>query len=240
MRTYKLFLGAAELAAALVAPAAAENPPTLAEISKQLKDIDAGFRVMSEAVKADVTAIKSDLAELRSHLESMRREVEVLRQGLKTEQVRGQKCDAEVADLKLRLDQLRTQCKQETESLRRAFSYQPGAAGPLGTTGPAAPNGGSDTTMLPPTPAPPPPPAMGTVFLRNLSDVNATFIVNGQPYAVLAGRTMEVRNIPAGTFTYQIQAEGFGVIHPFASRYLPAGGSYTLNIDPRPVAVVCP
>jgi hypothetical protein len=81
---------------------------------------------------------------------------------------------------------------------------------------------------------------MGTLFVRNFSDVNGTFFINGRPYAVLAGQRMEVRNIPAGTFTFEIQAEGYGVLRPFSSRYLPAGGTYTLSIDPRPVAAVCP
>ncbi len=226
MRTWKPFIGAAVLAAALTAPTAAQTPPTIADISKQLKDIDAALRSMSEKIAADVSGLRKDMEDLRGRVES-------LEKGLTTEKVRGQKCDSEVIALQHRLDEVQALCKKETESLRRSFSYTP--------TGPtAAPNGGSDSTMLPSPPPPPPPPAMGTVLLRNFSDVNATFIINGQPYAVLAGQTQAVRNVPAGTFTYQIQAEGFGLIRPLSSRYLPPAGTYTLNIDPRPVATVCP
>jgi hypothetical protein len=232
MRTWKPFIGAAVLAAALTAPTAAQAP----DVSKQLEEIKGVLQSLSAKIGKDMTdldmKIGKNLNELRNDLDSLRREVDALKQNLKTEQVRGSHCDQEVSDLKHRLEEVQAQCKKDTENLRRSFSFTP--------TAPTGPSGGSDSTTLPAPPPPPPPPATGTVLLRNFSDVNATFIVNGQPYAVLAGQTQSVRNIPAGTFTYQIQAEGFGLLRPLSSRYLPPAGTYTLNIDPRPVATVCP
>ncbi len=235
MRSWKPFIGAAVLAATLVAQVAAD-PPAAADISQQLKAIDAGLRAMSDKIAGDINGIKGNIEGLRRDLDALRTEMDTLRQGLKTEQVRGANCDSEVIALKRRLEEVQALCKKETDSLRRSFSYTPGAVPSV----PLGPNGGSDSASLPPD-TPPPPPAVGNVLLRNFSDVNGTFFINGRPYAVLAGRSAEVRNIPAGTFTFEIQAEGFGVIRPFSSRYLPAGGTYTLAIDPRPVvAAVCP
>jgi archaellum component FlaC len=252
MRTLKLFLGAAVLAAALAAPTIAESPQQKTpDVSQQLQKIEEILKAMGEKIAGDINDLRKQVADLRSG-------VTALKESLKSEELRSQKCKAEVdtlkseleklraqckqeaeslrdvavADLKRQLEQLRAECKRETESIRRAYSYQPGA--------PMGPSGGSDSAQVPQETMPPPPPAVGTVYLRNFSDVNGTFFINGQPYAVLAGRSVAVRNVPAGTFTYQIQAEGFGVIHPFSSRPLPPGGTYTLTIDPRPVAVMLP
>jgi hypothetical protein len=231
MRTWKQVMGAVVLVAALVAPATAAEP-TLAEISAQIKklsdEVAANGKAAGEsfaAVKADMDRTNSAIATLRKDLDDLRRDLEAVRKDLKTEQVRGASHGTEVVDLKHRLDEVQKECRQQSDAMRRAGYF--------------APNGnGSDTAAVPPSPPPPPPPAVGTILLRNFSDVGGTFLINGQPYTVMPGQVMEVRNVPAGAFTYQIEADGYGALTGVATRALPAGGRFTLNINPRPQVVM--
>ena len=120
---------------------------------------------------------------------------------------------------------------------RRSAAKTPTACGARSRSPRSA--AGSDSAALPAPPPPPPPPAVGMVLLRNYSDVTGTFVVNGQPYAVSPGQVLEVRNVPAGTF--QLPDPGRRLRrHPALHDHaiLPAGGMYTLNIDPRPQAIV--
>jgi polyhydroxyalkanoate synthesis regulator phasin len=218
-------------------------------------------------VKADMDKFNGEITLLRGDLESLRKDLEGLRAAMKTEQVRGAGYRTELDELRHRVDDLQTQCQKQSDAMRRAFSYTPPSNGSDSAYRTEVdelrhrfdqlqaqcqrqsdtmrrafsytpPSGGSDSALVPAPLPPPPPPATGTILLRNFSDVNGTFVINGQPYAVMAGQVMEVRNVPAGTFGYQIEAQGFGVIRTYTSRSLPAGGTFTLNIDPRPQAVV--
>ncbi len=231
MYTWKNLMGAVLLAAAVAAPAAAAEP-TLADLAKQIdnlsKAVAANGKMTAEnfeRVAADVGKITTDITTLRKDLDAFRRDLDNLGKDLKTEQLRGSSNSTELAELKRRLEEVQAQCRRESDALRRAGYLTPNG-------------GGSETAALPPAPPPPPPPAVGTILLRNFSDVSGTFVINGQPYSVLPGQVMEVRNVPAGSFTYQIEADGYGALTGVATRVLPAGGRYTLNINPRPQALV--
>lgn len=72
----------------------------------------------------------------------------------------------------------------------------------------------------------------GTLRLENRSAYEATFTVNGNPYVVPAFETRLVRNVPAGAFTYEIAANGFGVIRPPTTGTVSAGATRVLYVNP--------
>jgi hypothetical protein len=147
------------------------------------------------------------LQRIGADLTALRNDVDALRKELRTEGVRGAQTTMDLADLQRRVDSLQDLVQRQNDTLRRAFSYTPPAT-------------------------PPAPATTGTIMLRNRSGYPGTFFVNDQSYLVMPGQSVEVRGVPVGTFTYEIQAEGFGVIRPRVTRTLTAGTPFYLNIDP--------
>ena len=80
----------------------------------------------------------------------------------------------------------------------------------------------------------------GTLRLENRSAYGATVTVNGIPYRVPAFETRLVRNVPAGAFTYEVTADGFGVIRSAVTRTLSAGATFPLYINPGVPAPLAP
>jgi hypothetical protein len=72
----------------------------------------------------------------------------------------------------------------------------------------------------------------GTLRLHNRSAVGATVVINGQPYTVQPNETKVIPNMPAGPFTYEVSADGFGLILPRVNRTLIANRVFTININP--------
>jgi hypothetical protein len=72
----------------------------------------------------------------------------------------------------------------------------------------------------------------GTLRLENHSPYEATFTVNGNPYPVPAFATRLVQSVPAGPFTFEIAAEGFGVIRPATTGTVSAGATRVLFVNP--------
>jgi hypothetical protein len=154
----------------------------------------------------------SQLHKLTAELASLRGEIEQLRKDLKDAAGREARAPLDVRDLQQRLESIQNALNRQDDAVRRALSINPQAL---------------------PGAGPPAAPATGTIVLRNRSLVNGTFIVNGRPYTVPAGSAATVERVPAGTFTYEIDAEGFGVLRPMTSRVLSAGQTFYLNIDPQ-------
>jgi hypothetical protein len=167
------------------------------------------------AAAADPNPTNSEIAaQLRSiagDLEALRKEVRDMRRDIGDIGVRGLDTATRMQDLQQRLDALQALVYRSDNGGRRAFAYTPPA---------------SDTAQLPQAPP------TGTIILRNFSTVMGTFYINGQGYTAAPGQSVEVRNVPVGTFTYEIAAEGFGVIRPATTRVLSAGSPFYLNINP--------
>jgi hypothetical protein len=77
-----------------------------------------------------------------------------------------------------------------------------------------------------------PPPVLGTgvVRIQNLSFNTSQVRVNGVTYTVLPGET-SIR-VPAGTFTYEVLADGRGFPHAPQLRELPATTRFTVTLTP--------
>ncbi len=72
----------------------------------------------------------------------------------------------------------------------------------------------------------------GALRLENRSAYGATVRVNGIPYAVPAFETRLVQNVPTGSFNYEVEANGFGVIQPTVSRTLNPGETFIVYVNP--------
>jgi hypothetical protein len=71
-----------------------------------------------------------------------------------------------------------------------------------------------------------------TIALRNRFGVPATVFVNGQGYPVPAFSSRNIAGVPAGAFTYAVQAEGFGEIQPIQHRSVSANEVFSIFINP--------
>jgi hypothetical protein len=81
----------------------------------------------------------------------------------------------------------------------------------------------SDTVVAPPRDA-------GSVRVRNHSMYASTVTINGRSVMVYPGQAVTVPNVPAGTFTYEVYVDGFGVIGRRSPTML-AGDVFPLNIE---------
>ena len=157
--------------------------------------------------------LSAQLKTLTNEIAGLRREMELLRRDLTDSSVRGARMSVDVHDLEQRLNALQNTVQRQDDAVRRALSINPQA---VPGTAPAAV------------------PATGTIMLRNFSRVGGTFVVNGRAYTVMPGDTLSLERMPAGTFNYEIAADGFGVLRPMTTRVLNAGQTFFLNIDPQP------
>jgi hypothetical protein len=82
-------------------------------------------------------------------------------------------------------------------------------------------------------------PAAGTATVRiqNRYEVPATVYVNGQPITVPPYETRRTSVAP-GTFSYEVQANGFGVIRPTVSRTVNPNETYSIFINPPAAPVL--
>jgi hypothetical protein len=84
----------------------------------------------------------------------------------------------------------------------------------------------------PPPAAPAPAPPTGKVRFQNQYRVPATFILNGRAIVVNPGETKVLPDVPAGNFTLEVKAEGYGVIRETISRVLVPNETYFMNVGP--------
>ena len=74
------------------------------------------------------------------------------------------------------------------------------------------------------------PTTTGTIKIANTSYSNASVIINGKVYKVQANQTLPVNS---GDFTYEVLADGFGIIQKQTTRSLAANETFTINIYPK-------
>jgi hypothetical protein len=70
-------------------------------------------------------------------------------------------------------------------------------------------------------------PEVGTIQLQNRLSAPVTFIVNGSPYQIQPGQSLDLPNQPAGPFTFEVLVDGFGTVQK-ATRTLRPNQTYTL------------
>jgi hypothetical protein len=74
--------------------------------------------------------------------------------------------------------------------------------------------------------------ASATIRIQNRYSVPATVYINGRAIAVPAFDSRRVSDVPAGAFTYEVQAEGFGVIQSAVSRTVSPNETFSIFINP--------
>jgi hypothetical protein len=74
-------------------------------------------------------------------------------------------------------------------------------------------------------------PTTGVVRLENLSLNMSLVNVNGLTFTLAPGEVREA-SVPAGTFTYQVLADGRGFPHAQQLRTVPANGWFRISIQP--------
>jgi hypothetical protein len=180
-------------------------------------------RAADETNAQKIEQLQKDLADLKSQMEDLRKEV-------RDSSVRGMGMSNALRDLQQRVDLMQQLLAQQNELLRmqarQAFSYTPPANG-------AAPPAGVPVPVTPPR---------SVIRLENRYVVPATVYINGQAYPVPPYQTVEVRDVPVGTFTYEVSAEGYGMIRRATTRTLTADRPFRITIDPpaMPAVVALP
>ena len=56
-------------------------------------------------------------------------------------------------------------------------------------------------------------PTTGPVTVRNQYTTNATIRINGQPYPIAPGQNLRL-NLPLGSFSYEVEVDGYGIVQP--------------------------
>lgn len=79
----------------------------------------------------------------------------------------------------------------------------------------------------------PPASANGTIKIVNTSGANTSVLINGKVYKVQANQTLSLPNQNVGEFTYEVLADGFGIIQKQTTRSIAANETFTINIYPR-------
>jgi hypothetical protein len=74
-------------------------------------------------------------------------------------------------------------------------------------------------------------PATAGVRVQNRSASGVTVTLNGRSFRLMPNET-RTEAVPAGTFTYQIQADGFGVIQPTQTRSVGASQTFPITVNP--------
>lgn len=75
----------------------------------------------------------------------------------------------------------------------------------------------------------PPPAALGRIQLVNQYPQRILFVINGKNYGVDPFTTVNLDNQPAGTFKYEVFADGYGMLRS-STPLLEAGKTYTITV----------
>jgi hypothetical protein len=155
--------------------------------SEKLDMIYKRLRELQPKIELRLDNVEGDLKELRRRVEQLETRLRAPTTGdrIATEYT-PPATDAELRDLRRRFDELdaRLRACEATEKARIARSFTP-----------------SDT----PT---------GTILLQNRTARSATIVVDGRPYALEPFQTAAIQSRPLGPVTYEVHAEGWGLIRP--------------------------
>jgi TolA-binding protein len=236
-RNWKALGLTALLVAAVGTAHGRDDPEKPADVKKQLQDIEGILRAMNQNFErmgrdlkdtglrgAQATQDIRDLQDRLSRVEQQLRSQQSMLRGL-------QSATQDLRDLQDRFAALESRPLPDTGA-RRAFSYTPPQElRDLDERLAAVERRlGNDERRFSFTPEAPR--RAGTLRLQNRSAFDATVTVNGNPFVVPAFETRLVRNVPVGTFNYEVSAEGFGVIQPTLRRNLTAGETFIVYVNP--------
>jgi hypothetical protein len=152
--------------------------------------------------------IQRDLAQMQRDLEEMRT----------TENVRNSQTAAHTSQIGA--------MEERMARLERQIADLMNGRGQTTTSGYFSPGNGGAAGL-------PALPRRGLVHIVNRYDLPATVTLNDRSYSVMPHQAIDVRNIPAGVFRYEIEVEGYGVIQPETARALAPGGKHDIVIYPR-------
>lgn len=74
--------------------------------------------------------------------------------------------------------------------------------------------------------------AVGAIRLQNRSGVVATVLLSGKAHRLMPMETVVLQAQPAGLFSYEVLAEGFGTIRSPLTRTLVAGETFSITVNP--------
>jgi hypothetical protein len=235
-RNWKALGLAALLVAAVGTASARPDPEKPVNVQKQLEEIQATLHTMNqnfERIGNDMRDMGLRGARAAQDIRDLQDRVTLIEQQLRSQRSMLRAVQAATQDVRDLQDRLALEPRPALpDAGRRSFSYTPTqdlrnleerlAALEARLSG--------DERRFSFTPEAPR--RTGTLRLENRSPYGATVTVNGIPYPVPAFETRLVQNVPAGALTYEVAADGFGVIRPPVTRTLNAGATLPLYINP--------
>ena len=164
-------------------------------------------RATREDVVKQLEEFNRQLRTLREEVgglrQELRKEVGDLRQELLTTTTSAQKSRSDLRDLEERLRSLESLVRSQPDLVTaRRYSLTPEA------------------------------PLTGTIRLQNRSGTGATVLVNGLAHFLAPFETRVLAGQPAGSFTYEVLADGFGTIRPRVVRDLRPNEVFTIHVNP--------
>jgi hypothetical protein len=180
------------------------------------------------SIRADEKAdLLKELERLNKNMDYLKNKLDKMEDDLKTESVRGASSSTQLRELNERMTQLERQVADIVNSrgsttVRRYYD----------------PRNRSDYLTPGNRDVVPAPAAGGVVHLENRYSVPVTVYINGRAQPLGAFQRLNVEGVPAGVFTYEVMAEGFGLIQQTTARTLPPGGSHNIYINPPAVAAL--
>ena len=177
----------AVLFAATGVPARALEPTD----SEKLDAIYKRLRELQPKMELRLSTAEGELKELRRRIDEMDARLRALASGDRIANAyTPTTADAELRDLRRRFDELEARLRvcESAERARIARSFNPEF--PVIT------------------------PATGTILLENRTTRAATIVVDGTPYPLEPLQTAAIRSRPLGPVTYEVHAEGWGMIRP--------------------------
>ena len=165
-------------------------------------------RFLGESVAAEPeTTTAQKVEKLQKDMDALRKDVNKLKDDMLANSAQGAKAAEDLQDIK----KLLLEIAGKQEQITRQSGYGPGPQ----AVGPGAPPNGT-----------------ATITLRNDYTSSATVHINGRPYPVGAGRTETLRGVPLGTFNYEVDVEGYGLVQPSRAETLRPNGQI-ITIYPR-------
>jgi len=236
-RDWKALVPAALLAAAVCAPRARPaDPEKPTSVQKQLEDIEGILKTMNqnfERIGNDMRDMGLRGAKAARDVRDLQDRVSLIEQELRSQRSMLRAVQAATQDVRDLQDRLALEPRPPLAGPagRPAFSYTPGPDLRSLEERLAALEARlrTDERRFSFTPEAP---RRATLRLENRSPYEATFTVNGNPYPVPAFETRLVQNVPAGAFTYEVAAAGFGVIRPPSTGSVNAGATRVLYVNP--------
>lgn len=150
---------------------------------------------------------------LPDRVNQLSKKLETLENDVKANSLRGNRVAEELREIRAELSRIRElleRMAQQQGTIRIQPGYNPSSVAPPGA----------------------PVPTMGTITVRNHYTAPATVAINGRTYRVDAGQTLPILGVPAGTFQYSVDVEGYGMVEPLRNATLSPTG-YRITIFPR-------